>query len=61
MKNQYQIKRIICGVVIAVCLFLLLGFTGTCENGGDLTIYVIRGAALLVIAIKAGVIGDLFE
>lgn len=61
MKNRYQIKRIICGTVIAVCLFLLIGFTGTCENGGDLTEYVIRGTVLLTIALTAGIIGDLFE
>ncbi len=60
MKNKYRIKRIICGAVIAICLFLLLGFTGTCENGGDLTKYVIRGTALLAITITAGVIGNFF-
>lgn len=60
MKNKYQIKRIICGIIMAVCLFLLFGFTGTCENGGDLTKYVIKGTVLLVITITAGIIGDLF-
>lgn len=60
MKNKYQIKRIICGAVTAICLFLLLGFTGACENGGDLTEYVIRGAVLLAVAITAGIIGDFF-
>lgn len=60
MKNKNQIKRIICSVVAAVCLFLLLGFTGTCENGGDLTEYIIRGTVLLAAAITAGIIGGLF-
>lgn len=60
MKNKYQVKRIICAVIMTVCLLLLLGFTGTCENGGNLTEYVIRGTVLLAAAITAGIIGDLF-
>lgn len=62
MKKIWQkIKRPICGVIMAVCLFLLLGCTGTCERGGDLITYVIQGSILLTLAIAAGIIGDIMQ
>lgn len=57
----HKIKKPLCGTVIAICIFLLLGFTGECECGGDLKKYVIRGVILLTVAIIAGVKGELFE
>ncbi len=61
MKEKLKkLKQPICVVIVIICLFLLLGCTGTAELGGDLTIYVIQGAVLLSITIIAGIIGGLF-
>lgn len=61
MKDKLKIlKRPICVIVMMLCLFLLLGCTGTAETGGDLITYTIQGAVLLAITIAAGIIGGLF-
>lgn len=59
-KKLMRLKKPICAVVMVICLILLLGCTGTAELGGDLTAYVIQGAALLSIIIISGIIGELF-
>lgn len=55
-----RLKRPVCAVIMVLCLFLLLGCTGTAEHGGDLVDYLIQGAALLIVTIISGVIGGLF-
>lgn len=59
-KNN-QVKRAVCGVIMTICIILLLGYTGECEKGSSLIEYAVRGAVVLIIAIIAGIIGDLFE
>lgn len=62
MKEKWEkIKKPLCAVVMVICLFFLLGCTGTAECGGDLTAYVIQGALLLSVAIAVGLIGGIFE
>lgn len=56
-----KVKRPICGIVMFLCLLLLLGCTGTAENGGDLTAYIVEGSILLIICIAAGFVGGIFE
>lgn len=61
MKERLKmLKRPICVIVMVLCLFLLLGCTGTAETGGDLITYTIQGAVLLAITIAAGIIGGIF-
>lgn len=61
MKEKLKrLRQPICVVVVVICLFLLLGCTGTAELGGDLTAYAIQGAVLLSITIIAGIVGGLF-
>lgn len=61
MKEKLmKLKKPVCMAVMVVCLFLLLGCTGTAETGGDLTTYTVQGAVLLIITIAAGIIGGLF-
>ncbi len=61
MKDKWQkIKKPLCAIVMAICLFFLLGCTGTAECGGDLTVYMVQGTTLLAVTIIAGVIGGLF-
>lgn len=61
MKERLKmLKRPICVIVMVLCLFFLLGCTGTAETGGDLITYTVQGAVLLTIAIVAGIIGGLF-
>lgn len=55
-----KIKRPLCGAVMALCLLLLLGCTGTAELGGNITTYCVQGASLLLTAIIAGVVGGVF-
>ena len=59
-EKSKMLKRAVCAVVMVLCLILLLGCTGTAENGGDLTTYAIHGAVLLIITIAAGIIGGIF-
>lgn len=59
-KKLMKLRKPICVIVMVLCLFLLLGCTGTAETGGNLITYTIQGAALLTIAIVAGIIGGLF-
>lgn len=62
MKSKLKkLKKPVCGVVMLICLFLLLGCTGTAERGGDLGTYVIQGVTLLGIATAAGFWGGLIE
>ena len=61
MKEKIKMyKKPICVVVMALCLFLLLGCTGTTETGGDLITYTVQGSVLLIITIIAGIIGGIF-
>jgi len=61
MKEKLKkLKKPLCAVVMVICLFLLLGCTGTAECGGDLVTYMIQGVTLLVVAIIAGIIGGIF-
>lgn len=59
-KLLMKLKRPVCAIIVIICLFLLLGCTGTAEQGGNLTAYMIQGAILLSTAITAGIIGGLF-
>lgn len=59
-KILEKAKRPLCVAIIAVCLLLLLGCTGTAELGGDLITYCIQGVALLGTAITAGIVGGIF-
>lgn len=59
-KLLMKLKRPVCAIIVIICLFLLLGCTGTAEQGEDLTAYAIQGAVLLSTAIIAGIIGGLF-
>lgn len=59
-KLLMKLKRPVCAIIVIICLFLLLGCTGTAEQGGDLTAYIIQGSILLSITIIAGIIGGLF-
>lgn len=59
-KLLLKLKRPVCTIIVIICLFLLLGCTGTVEQGGDLTAYAIQGAILLSTAIIAGITGGLF-
>ncbi len=62
MKEKLKkFKKPLCAVIMVICLFLLLGCTGTAECGGDLVDYMIQGATLLGITIIAGIIGGLFS
>ncbi len=62
MKEMLEkLKKPVCAVIMVICMFLLLGCTGTAECGGDLNVYVIQGAVLLGIIIISGVIGGLFK
>lgn len=61
MKEKWnKIKKPLCAVVMVICLFFLLGCTGTAECDGDLTTYVIQGVVLLSVTIAAGLIGGIF-
>lgn len=61
MKEKLErLKKPVCAVIMVLCLFLLLGCTGTAEHGGDLVDYMIQGTVLLGITIISGVIGGLF-
>lgn len=61
MKEKLmKLKKPACAILMVVCLFLLLGCTGTAETGGDLITYAAQGAVLLIIIIAAGIIGGLF-
>ncbi len=46
-KILQKIKRPLCTVVFFLCLLLLLGCTGTADNGGNLVEYAIQGGSLL--------------
>lgn len=59
-KKLMKLKKPICAVIMVLCLFLLLGCTGTADHGGDLITYTVQGALLLTISIAAGIIGGLF-
>lgn len=56
-----KLKKPLCAVIMVICMFLLLGCTGTAERGGDINVYTIQGAVLLGITIISGVIGGLFN
>ncbi len=58
-KILRKIKKPLCEGIVLICFFLLLGYTGTADLGGDVTTYAIRGAILLSIAIAAEIIGGL--
>ncbi len=61
MKEKIKMhKKPICVAVMVLCLFLLLGCTGTAETGGDLITYTVQGSVLLIITIIAGIIGGIF-
>lgn len=59
-KLLINLKKPVCAIIVIICLFLLLGCTGTAEQGGNLTEYAIQGAILLSTTIIAGIIGGLF-
>ena len=59
-KFLKRIKKPVCAIIAIVCLFLLLGCTGTADLGGDINTYTIQGSILLGIAIIAGIIGGFF-
>ncbi len=62
MREKWErIKKPLCTVIMAICLFFLLGCTGTAERGGDLTVYLVQGTVLLAITIITGLIGGLFS
>ncbi len=62
MKKLWgKIKRPLCVIIVFICLFLLLGCTGTAELGGDINSYCFQGAVLLGLAIAVGVFGGIFE
>ena len=61
MKTWNKIRRPVCGTVMALCLLLLLGCTGTAERSGDLITYTVQGTVLLIVAIAAGIVGGLVE
>ncbi len=48
MKNK------ICYTIAAIAFFLLLGFTGVCENGGDFGAYIVK--ALICLTVFSGAI-----
>lgn len=61
MKKVWQIiKKPLCGAIMVFCLLCLLGCTGTAEQGGDVSTYCVQGVVLLIIAIAAGAVGELF-
>ena len=60
-KFLMKLKKPVCAIIAIVCLFLLLGCTGTADLGGDITTYTIQGVVLLSTAIIAGIIGGFFE
>lgn len=60
MKEKWnKIKKPLCAIIMEICLFLLLGCTGTAENGGDLGVYIIHGTVLLLITLIAGTVGGI--
>ena len=62
MKEKLEkLKKPVCAVIMLICMFLLLGCTGTAELGGDINVYAIQGTVLLVITIISGIIGGLFS
>lgn len=62
MKEMLKkLKKPVCAFIMVICMFLLLGCTGTAELGGDINIYAIQGAVLLGITIISGIIGGLFN
>ncbi|MCI8603406.1 MAG: hypothetical protein HFE79_04585 [Ruminiclostridium sp.] len=62
MKEKLEkLKKPVCAVIMLICMFLLLGCTGTAELGGNINVYAIQGAVLLVITIISGIIGGLFS
>ncbi len=63
MKKLWKkVRRPFCGVIMFICLFLLLGCTGTSElEGGDMNTYFMQGIVLLTAAFMAGAVGGFMK